>query len=326
LKVEDVSDAPKLVRELDRQRLGAAILWKFIERNCEPQKMPTLKTLVPKICAEYLFEDENQTRQYIFYQSEHLLKYMQERRRQKVWRNSRLFKELLECQLSPELRAEMGRITVRTRDYALNIASVEYHTSSDEELPNHHQTMSSLRPKGGKGSGKKSKSYRGRETLSREQDGALLIEDQRSSAVSTPVKRKYSESHDDDEPDARRKLFILSIDGEITSQRASSAELGEDEAVTETLTLRWKRDSLGEDASIITDGVPLQLEANAPGDIWRCPVLGCVHVVYGASGKLGKRLIEEHFEEHKGDDDAPQVNLAVREMQKCKLPVRYVSI
>ena len=46
--------------------------------------------------------------------------------------------------------------------------------------------------------------------------------------------------------------------------------------------------SEGSGLSVVTDGPAFQLEANAPGDIWRCTVIGCVHVVYGASGKLGR--------------------------------------
>lgn len=205
----------------------------------------------------------------------------------------------------------------------MNVVKVEYHTSSDEELPNRHP-ISSLRPKSGKGSAKKSKSYKLREAPSRGQDGAQSVDDQMSSAVSTPAKRKFGETYHD-QTDARRKLHIFSVDGETASQRESSAEPVEGEGATKALTLRWRSDAVGGGASIITDG-PLQVEANSPGDIWRCTVVGCVHAVYGASGKLGQRLIDEHVGEHRSDDDAPQVNLAVREMQKCKLPVRFVLI
>jgi hypothetical protein len=310
--VEDLSGAPTIIKELDRQKLGAAILWKFIQRVANPQKLPTLNELVPKVHSEYLFDDENQARQYLSYQSQNLLKYMQERRNQKTWGSTRLFRQLLECELPAQSREKMAHITVRTRDYQLNVVKVDYHTSSDEEPPDGHQPVSSLRPRGGKGSARKSKSYRGREV-------AQDLDDQMSSPVSTSAKRKFSETLH--EPDLRRKLRVRSVDGE--SQGESSEEPAEEPAPTTALTLRWKRDADGSGASVVTDGAG-QFEANAPGDVWRCTVVGCVHAVYGASGKLGQRLIEEHVVEHRGDDDAPQVNLAVREMQKCKLPVRYV--
>ena len=290
-----------------------------MQRAVDPHKIPTLRDLIPKIYSEYRFEDENQVRQYLFYQSQELLKFMQERRNRKVWGNSRLFRELVECSLPAKVSDRMSRITLRTRDYALNVVTVEYHTSSDEEPPDGRQLVSSLRPRTGKGSAKKSKSYRGKEAPPRDQDG----DEQMSSAVSTPRKRKFSDAHH--EPDVRRKLRVHSVGGEAASQRESSAEPPEEQRVATTaLALRWKRDADGPGAAGVSDGA-LQVEANSPGDIWRCTVLGCVHAVYGASGKLGQRLIEEHVEEHRSDDDAPQVNLAVREMQKCQLPVRYVS-
>ncbi len=286
-----------------------------MQQAVDKQKIPSLKDLISKIHSEYVFDNENQARHYLFYQSQDLLKFMQERPSRKLWGASKLFGELLECSLSPQLKEKMSHITLRTRDYALNPVKVNYHTSSDEEPPDGHQAVSSLRPRSGKGSGKRGKSYRGREAPPRDPD------DDASSAVSTPAKRKLSEtSHG---PDLRRKLRVHSVDGETASQRESSAEPEEEQAATTELTLRWKRDADGQRASVFADG-PLQVEANAPGDIWRCTVVGCVYAVYGASGKLGQRLIEEHVEEHGGDDDAPQVNLAVREMQKCKLPVRYV--
>jgi hypothetical protein len=296
-----------------------------MQRAVDPHKITALKDLIPKIYSEYKFDDENQVRQYLFYQSQELLKFMQERRKRKVWGNSRLFRELVECSLPAKVSERMARITLRTRDYALNAVTVQYHTSSDEEPPDGHQPVSSLRPRSGKGSAKKSKSYRGREAPARDQDG----DEQMSSAVSTPKKRKFGEAND--EPDVRRKLRVRSVDGEAASQRESSAEPPEEQrAATTALALRWKRDVDGAGAVVVADGPlqveALQVEANSPGDIWRCTVVGCVHAVYGASGKLGQRLIEEHVGEHRSDDDAPQVNLAVREMQKCQLPVRYVFL
>jgi hypothetical protein len=311
-KLEDLSGAPMLVEELDRQRLGAAILWKFMQHAVDQQEVPSLKDLISKVHSEYQFENENQVRHYLFYQSQDLLKFMQERRNRKLWGTSKLFGELLQCSLSAQLKKKMSSITLRTRDYALNPVKVEYHTSSDEEPPDGHQSVSSLRPRSGKGLGKRRKTYRGTEVPPRDPD-------EMSSTVSTPAKRKFSEtSHG---PDLRRRLRVHSVDGETASHRESSAE-PEEQPATAGLTLRWKRDADGPRASVFADG-PLQVEANAPGDIWRCTVVGCVHAVYGASGKLGQELIEEHVGEH-GGDDAPQVNLAVREMQKCKLPVRYV--
>jgi hypothetical protein len=312
-----------IIRELDRQKLGAAILWKYIQRAVDPHKMPALKDLIPKVYSEYQFEDENEARQYLFYQSQELLKFMQERRNRKLWGGSQLFRELVECSLPARASERMSRVTLRTRDYALNVIKVEYHTSSDEEPPDgERQPVPSLRPRSGKGSARKSKSYRGREAPVKDEDGDERMSS--SEAASTPRKRKLGEAERG--PDAaRRRLRPREAEGETASeQRESSAEPERGGAAMTELALRWRRDADGAGAAAVVEDGALQVEANAPGDVWRCTVIGCVHAVYGASGRLGQRLIEEHVEEHRSDDDAPQVNLAVREMQKCQLPVRYV--
>src|ERR1043166_5100328 len=97
--------------------------------------MPALKDLIPRIYSEYKFDDENQVRQYLFCQSQEQLKFMQERRNRTVWGNTRLFRELAECSLPARTMEQMARITLRTRDHALQPVTVQYHTSSDEEPP-----------------------------------------------------------------------------------------------------------------------------------------------------------------------------------------------
>lgn len=309
------------MRELDRQKQGAAILWKFIQQD--PQKTSTLQELIPKLYSEYQFDSETQVRQYLFYQSPELLKHMQERRNRKEWGTTKLFRELVECTLSAKVAERMARITVRTRDYAFDAMKIEQVTSSDEEPPDGHQPVSSLRPRSGKGFARKSKSYRGRDASS------AVDGDERAT---TPAKRKFDDTLDETDAAALRRLRVRSADA-ASSQRDSSAEpSGEPAATTATLALRWRGSGEGAGAgaalALALDGVLEAgiVEANAPGDVWRCTAVGCVHAVYGASGKLGRRLIEEHVGEHRSDDDAPQVNLAVREMEKCKLPVRWVLI
>jgi hypothetical protein len=68
----------------------------------------------------------------------------------------------------------------------------------------------------------------------------------------------------------------------------------------------------------------VSLGSNARGDIWTCNFVGCVHNVYGASSRLGKRLIDQHIEEHENDPERSQIDLVIREMGKTNLPVRYI--
>ena len=93
--------------------------------------------------------------------------------------------------------------------------------------------MLSLRPRSGKGSGKKGKLYRSREVPPRD------LDNEASSAMSTPAKRKLSETSY--RSDLRRKLRVHSVDGETASQPESSVEPEEEQAATTELTLRWKQ-------------------------------------------------------------------------------------
>jgi len=58
-------------------------------------------------------------------------------------------------------------------------------------------------------------------------------------------------------------------------------------------------------------------------------VYGCDETVYGASEELGLELVGRHMEEHiagadDDEDDGRHVDVVMREMKKCNLPVRYV--
>lgn len=61
------------------------------------------------------------------------------------------------------------------------------------------------------------------------------------------------------------------------------------------------------------------LEAKGDGDVWTCPLEGCLHKVYAASEPASHMLIKEHYRMHSFDDDA-RVQL-VRKMEAPWLPV-----
>lgn len=57
------------------------------------------------------------------------------------------------------------------------------------------------------------------------------------------------------------------------------------------------------------------------GDLWACPLDGCMHRVYAASDPASQILIKEHYRLHVRDDDADMRVQLVRRMEAPGLPV-----
>lgn len=168
-----VKESPKVldaIAMVQRQKEDAAALWKFLEKlavTIRPRDL-TMDKFTSQVYAHFQLTDIAQARNYISYQSEPLLKYMRHRRRNKDWEKSPLYQQLAEADLRTPVKARMAKIALQTRDYALTIEmneeGLEYATSEDE-ASTPHPIKSSLRPKSGKGSGKKRKSYKGDQLL-----------------------------------------------------------------------------------------------------------------------------------------------------------------
>lgn len=89
-------------------------------------------------------------------------------------------------------------------------------------------------------------------------------------------------------------------------------------------------DTLSEIALALEDGVgksmPLRLReehltATENGDVWSCPLDGCMQKVFAASEATSQRLIRDHYRLHVSSDDAEMRLELVRKMQAPGLPV-----
>jgi hypothetical protein len=245
---------------------------------------------------------------------------MQEKRRRKLnWMATHLYEELLNTTVDAHMEGSMAKISLQARSEQIEERQVADEISvdatSDEEIaaPEHH-TKSLLRPKTGVGAGKgrKGKSFKGKGPR-RDSES-----EQAPSGLATPAKRKFATDSDgQDSGNLRKRLARTRGDEELSQPDDAIEDLP-------SLPLRWKK-QLFESASatVVETQPPMSLDANARGDVWTCNFVGCVHTVYGASGSLGKALIDEHIEEHENGPERSQIDIVIREMGKTNLPVRY---
>lgn len=63
------------------------------------------------------------------------------------------------------------------------------------------------------------------------------------------------------------------------------------------------------------------MTATSAGDVWTCPLDGCMDRIYAASEPDSQRLIKEHYRKHVADDDAEVRLELVRKMQAPGLPM-----
>ena len=292
---------PGPIGEIPKHNKDAAALWKFLERTIQTSKSSQLSRLTldefsDSVYRNFQFENTREARNYTYYQSEYLLKHMQERRRNKEWSNSPIYNELLESDISTAMKGKMAQISLRTRERSLiqdlTREAVEYTSSSEEETTPRHRTKSSLRPK----AGKKSKSYRG----------------------NGPLAEKRRELDEQDSPDRPLKRRTLSRDvPEQSSEGESSSDTMES---SEPFDLQWKKGS----SVSMTAQLDIDPSPNSDGDVWRCPSFGCVEAIHSASSNLGRSLVQDHIERHKKEEPGDHLDIVMREMKKCNLPVKYV--
>jgi hypothetical protein len=261
----------------------------------------TLDEFSTYLYRDFQLESTRQARSYVYYQSENLLNHMQERRQIKEWNNSPLYNELLESDIPAQMKGKMAKLSLWKRDYPLKRdltqGSVE-NSSSDEEVTPRHHTKSSLRPRSGQ-----NKWYRGSGPLPEN-------------------KREMDEESSSDRPTKRRTL------SRDVSERPSEADASSDTMEsTDRVEIQWRQgSSLSSMLPMVTSQLDIDPLPNSPGDVWRCTSFGCIETIYGASGNLGKSLIHDHIGRHKKDNPGDQIGIVMREMQKCNLPVKYVSI
>jgi hypothetical protein len=322
-KRETGSKQSKVVLRLEAHKANGALLWKSIQSsgaNGLDESLLSLELVSAYIFRDFEFDSKVQAANYIRSQAAYLVKRMQEKRHRKLnWMATHLYLELLNTPVDAQMTGSMARISLQPRTVQIeeeqDADEIYVDATSDEELtaPEHHR-KSLLRPKLGveAGKGRKGKSVKGKGPR-RDSES-----DQQQSGLATPAKRKFETDSNGQDSGNVRKRFAQTCDEEELSQG--------DDVVPDlpALTLQWKKQPFKlSSAPVVETLPPVSLGSNAHGDVWTCNFVGCVHNVYGASGSLGKTLIDQHIEEHENDPERSQIDIVIREMGKTNLPVRY---
>lgn len=283
----------------------------------------TVEAFAKVMVRKYEVDDEGLAAEYIMAHASNLVYMMAHKRRPAVdWTEQPVYTELSQARLSARALQRTSELPIRRRRDPLPYPEPEPEAQPEQdeedspsdvvtpvEAPRRRKARHSiLAPKGGKYSGKgMTRSGKSYHRSSGDED-----DDTDTPEVMSLPKRK-SETEDGNN---RRKR-------QQSSQGVSTSDSEDDRK--ETLPLRWKtpQSQRATPLSVPTllSEPPLSIEANSPGDIWRCIHDGCVHKVYGASLDESQVLIAEHLDEH----DAKRkeaVELARSEELRSHLPVR----
>ncbi|OJD30598.1 uncharacterized protein BKCO1_5800028 [Diplodia corticola] len=306
----------------------AKVIWEMMQKVqiqglLAPHNM-TVRNFAKVMVRKFEVDDENPAGDYIRAHASNLMYMMAHKRKPAVqWTEQPIYTELSQTKLSSSALRKASELAIRRRKDPLSdpepelVHQMAEQDSSSEDIPapaprrGRKARHSLLRPKSSKYSGKgmtrSGKSYH-------RSSGDESEEDTDGAEVTSPPKRKIEA----DEENTRRKR---------QSSRSHIQGLSppeSDDERKESLPLRWKtpqssRATPGFAPSIMSEAA-VSVEANSPGDVWRCTHDGCVHKVYGASLDESQVLIAEHLDEH----DARRkeaVSLARSEELRSNLPV-----
>lgn len=313
----------------------AKVIWELMQKVqiqglLAPRNM-TVENFGKVMVRKYEVDDDELAADYIRAHASNVMYMMAHKRKPAVeWTEQPVYTELSQVKLSASALKKTSELEIRRRkdplpdpEPELAEQQMDQDSSSDDVPPpaprrGRKARQSLLRPKGskysGKGATRSGKSYH--RSSGDEDDNSDTPE------VTSPPKRK-TEAEDDND---RRKRQSSRSQSQWPSLAVSPPESGDERK--ESLPLRWKtpqsqRATPGFVPSIISE-TAATIDANSPGDIWRCTHDGCVHKVYGASLDDSQLLIAEHLDEH----DAKRkeaVELARSEELRSNLPVRYVD-
>ena len=116
----------------------------------------------------------------------------------------------------------------------------------------------------------------------------------------------------------RETLLDLNDEADSVLTLDDGAEMSSDQS-SESDASSEVHISLGQGASIRLDEE--HLAPTDEGDVWSCPLDGCMHRVYAASEYGSRSLIKDHYRQHGEDDDAETRLELVRKMQAPGLSV-----
>ncbi|KAL0263706.1 hypothetical protein SLS55_002687 [Diplodia seriata] len=310
----------------------AKVVWEMMQKVqiqglLAPKNM-TVENFAKVMVRKFEVDDKELAADYIRAHASNLIYMMTHKRKPAVqWTEQPVYTELSQVKLSASALRKAAELAIRRRRDPLPDPEPELvqqqveHDSSSEDIPapaprrGRKARHSLLRPKSSKYSGKgMTRSGKSYHRSSGDEDD----EDTDTAEVTSPPKRKIEA---DEETTRRKRQSSRSL----TQPGQGLSPPESDDERKEMLPLRWKtpqsaRATPGLAPSIMSEPA-VSVEANSPGDIWRCTHDGCVHKVYGASLDESQVLIAEHLDEH----DAKRkeaVSLARSEELRSNLPVR----
>ncbi|KAK7516419.1 uncharacterized protein IWZ02DRAFT_491368 [Phyllosticta citriasiana] len=315
------------------------VLWEMAQK-AQAQGILLQDDLDIENCAKimvrrYEVDDESLAADYIRAHASNLVWMMAHKKRPAVpWTETTIYAELLTARLAPAALKRACELKVRRRreplpDPAPTLPTSQgIESSSEEDIQEVRRRArkgrsSILRPKNSanyshKGASKSGKSHH---RSSGEEDN----DESEDSSPLSPHKRK---SQADWEVSQSKRSTTR--DRVQTAQGLSPPGSDQEEESKESLPLRWKtpvtnRNSrantpLGSFMPSIKSEAPPSVEANSPGDVWRCTVDGCVHRVYGASSDPSQAMIAEHLDQH-DTRTKEAIDLVKSEESRSNLPV-----
>ena len=241
-----------------------------------------------------------------------------------------------------ELRPRRDHRTLKDED------SESSNTSDEEDEPmstpvrrmsgrSKKGTLSVLRPKSGKYSGKGKSVNRGgkgkttpltsvsdSDSASDEED-ILAIDTPTHAFSSEPSKRKFNTSDETTKEGKRKRTFSSTTPSSPLTSADEITQLGTCDPQLPLLYHPSNKQSTSKSTktllpALVSTFLPTY-ESNGPRDSWICSFDGCAQRIYGCSGEIGQQLITEHLEDHtKGREKA--VGILWREQDKLHLPVK----
>ena len=322
----------------------------------------TVERVAQLIIKRYEIEDVQTARNVLLVHAQNLCYMMDHPRRQNIrfFAAEPIYGELAaghSLSAAEQRRAEGAELRPRKDHGTLRGEESESSNTSDEEdedddaittpkrrLPGRSKkgTLSVLRPKSGKFSGKgKSVKPGGKgktkppipvsdsdsdsESASANED-AMAIDTPTHALSPGPSKRKLEMSDEVTEEGKRRRAHSSPMPP--SSPPTSADETPEPGTADPPLPLRY-RPGTNQPATKSTQPVlpaivstPLPTyESNGPRDSWICTFDGCAQRIYGCSKEIGRQLITEHLEDHtKGREKV--VGILWREQGRLHLPVK----
>lgn len=339
----------------------AATLFEFMQKAVNQRVIRagrssiTVERVAQLIIKRFEIEDLATARNVLLVHAQNLCYMMDNPRRQNVrfFAAEPIYGELIaghSLSAAEQRRAEGVELRPRRDHGTLRGEDSESSDTSDEDeedviatperrLPGRSQkgTLSVLRPKSGKFSGKGKgikRSGKGKtnppipasdseaEATSTE-ESAMAIDTPTHALSPGPSKRKLEES---EEPTEEKRKRALSSPPSPSFSTTSADETPEPGTADPPLPLRYRP---GQSASKSTQPIlpaivstPLPTyQSNGPRDSWICTFDGCAQRIYGCSKDIGRQLITEHLEDHtKGREKV--VGILWREQDKLHLPVK----